>query len=223
MRDSSSACMAQCLSFMAAALHITYRSCCNHKCGFLLWHLCHQSWHFRHCSCHCSHSLPGLSQHKYRVSCQLDTAHIHLTYYLKKTSLSETLQGCKDALQAAFPPHQACLAWERHFLAFLAPPTLPGSHWELAQWPSCDSAQSRRHQSRHQCHLAGCPGDTVSLGQPSAALRESRAPLQRRPEPFKEERGAEINCLLAFLPRPPSPPPPSPPPPHTHPIHPAGR
>lgn len=203
---------------MAAALHVTYRSCCIHKCGFSLWHLCHQSWHFRHCSYHCSRSLPVLSQHKYRVSCQLDTAHIQLTYYLKK--LPSMRPSCKDALQAAFPPHQVCLGLGETLFGFPCsshPARLPLGAGQAV------TAQSRRHQSRHQCHLAGCPGDTVSLGQPGAALREARAPLQRRPEPFKEERGAEINCLLAFLPRPPSPPPPSPPPPHTHPIHPAGR
>lgn len=56
-------------------------------------------------------------------------------------------------------------------------------------------------ESRHRCHLAGAPNDTASPGTPRAALGEPRAPLQRRPEPFKEERGAEINCLLCLPPR----------------------
>lgn len=81
-----------------------------------------------------------------------------------------------------------------------------------------DSPQELRAKPRqHRCHLAGNPEALRprEAQTPGLLCKGDLSPLRKR--------GAEINCLLAFLPRPPFPPPPSPPPPHTHPIHPAGR
>lgn len=130
----------------------------------------------------------------------------------------------KYAFQAVFSAHWARLALTEQLFGFpcsFHPAQLPLGAGSEAM--SCLGTEQEVGESRHQRHLAGAPNDAASTWKPNIALGEPRAPLQRRPEPFKEERGTEINCLLAFLPRPPSPPPPSPPPPHMHPIHPAGR
>lgn len=105
---------------------------------FLLGNLCHQSWHFRHCCYHGSHSLPVLSQQLYRVSCQLDTAHIQLTYCFEKLASmmiasSEIpcifLQRCHPSC-FSYPPSMPGPGRDTFWLPLLLPPCLaPIGNW----------------------------------------------------------------------------------------------